>query len=227
MRPSASIQCRPTLAFSKKSLSSSSLARSVCSVWRRSETSRNTSTLPATVPSAARTGAALSSIGHSVPSRPIRMVWLARPTIAPSRSARRAGLSTGCRVSSLTMRKISSSARPLRGVARPAGEVLGDRVQRDDPGRGVGHDDAVADRLQRGAQPLGFEAMAFTRAAQRVGAGADQPAGGGEDQDADDVRGLEPDGLDARDEEEAGGDGGAQRRWPAGRAAARRTRRPP
>ena len=105
-----------------------------------------------------------------------------------------------------------------RVVARPAGEALGDGVQRHDPGGGVGHDDAVPDRLQRRAQPLGFEAMPFTRAAQRVGAGADQPAGAGEDHDADDVRGLEPVGLDARDEEEAGGDGGAQRRgqqaWP-------------
>ena len=203
MRPSASIQCRPTLAFSKKSLSSSSLARSVCSVRRRSDTSRNTSTLPATAPSAPRTGAALSSIGHSVPSRPIRMVWLARPTMAPSRSARSG------RVVDRLARVLVDDAEDLVEraaggvVARPAGEALGDGVQRHDPGGGVGHDHAVADRLQRRAQPLGLEAMLLTRAAQRVGAGADQPAGGGEDQDADDVDRLEPDGLDARDEDEA------------------------
>jgi hypothetical protein len=97
-------------------------------------------------------------------------------------------------------------------VARPAGESLGDGVQRHDAGGGVGHDHPVPDRLQRRAQTFGLEAMVLTRAAQGVGAGADQPAGAGEDHDADDVRRLEPLGLDARDEEETRRDGGAQRR---------------
>ena len=135
MRPSASIQCRPTLAFSKKSLSSSSLARSVCSARRRSETSRNTSTLPATAPSAPRTGAALSSIGHSVPSRAIRMVWLARPTIGAF-AQRPHG-----RVVDRLARVLVDDAEDLveraagRVVARPAGEALGDRRSATRPGR--------------------------------------------------------------------------------------------
>ncbi|MEA3221058.1 MAG: hypothetical protein OZX49_02177 [Immundisolibacter sp.] len=40
--------------------------------------------------------------------------------------------------------------RPVEGLAlRPAGQALGDRVQRRHPALGIGGDDAVADRLQR------------------------------------------------------------------------------
>ena len=61
-------------------------------------TSRKTSTAPTTFPAASRIGAALSSIGRSTPSRAISTVWLASPTICPSRSARSAGFSTAARV---------------------------------------------------------------------------------------------------------------------------------
>ena len=68
-------------------------------------------------PPASRIGAALSSIGRSVPSLAIRTVWLARPTTAPSRSTLATGFSTGRRVSSSTMRKTASSGRPAASAA--------------------------------------------------------------------------------------------------------------
>ena len=116
--------------------------------------SRKTSTLPTTSPSASRIGAALSSMGRSVPSLAIRTVWFASPTIVPSSSARSAGFSTGWRVSSLTMRNTSSSV-PARGLlGLPADELLGDRVEEVDPPLGVGADDGIADARQRDVQPL-------------------------------------------------------------------------
>ena len=49
--------------------------------------SRKTSTLPEMLPRSLRIGAALSSIGRSVPSFEINTVWFASPTILPSLSA--------------------------------------------------------------------------------------------------------------------------------------------
>ena len=103
---------------------------------------------------ASRIGAALSSMGLSVPSRAISTVWLARPTIRPSASARRAGFSTGWRVSSLTMLEDRLQRQPLRLVGPPAGQRLGDRVERDDPSVRVGGDQPVADALQGGPEQL-------------------------------------------------------------------------
>ena len=60
----------------------SSTARSA---RRRSVTSRKTSTAPTTAPPASRIGAAPSSMSHSVPSRAIRTMWLARPTAVAGR----------------------------------------------------------------------------------------------------------------------------------------------
>ena len=90
-------------------------------------------------PASSRMGAALSSMGRSVPSRAMRTVWFASPTIVPSRKARRAGFSTGWRVRSLTMWKTSGrgrptasawvqpvrdSATPFKNVTRPSASVL-------------------------------------------------------------------------------------------------------
>ncbi len=58
-------------------------------------TSRKISTQPDTPPRSSRIGAALSSIGRSVPSLRMSTVWFARPTTTPSRSARCAGFATG------------------------------------------------------------------------------------------------------------------------------------
>ena len=78
-------------------------------------------------------------MGRSVPSRAMRTVELASPTIVPSRRARRAGFSAGSRVSSLTMWKTSGSGRPcasawgqpvrasataFMNVTRPSASVL-------------------------------------------------------------------------------------------------------
>ena len=101
-----------TVSYSRFSRAVSALARArSSSAAFRSLMSRNTSTAPLTLPRA-RIGAAESSIGRSAPSRAIRIVWFASPTITPSWSARRAGLSTGSRVVSLTMWNTSVSDRP-------------------------------------------------------------------------------------------------------------------
>ncbi len=96
--------------------------------------SRNTSTTPATSPLSLRIGAALSSMGRSVPSLAMSKLWFASPTTTPSRKARTVGLSTGWRLSSLMMRNTLSSGWPaasacvqpvkeaateLRNVTRP------------------------------------------------------------------------------------------------------------
>ena len=99
-------------------------------------------------------GAALSSIGRSVPSRAMRMVWFASPTIVPSRKARSAGFSTGWRVRSLTMWK-TSGKRAAHGLGLgPAGQGLGDAVHERHPALGVGADHRVADAGERDPQPL-------------------------------------------------------------------------
>ena len=116
--------------------------------------SRKTSTLPTTLPPASRMGAALSSMGRSWPSLAIRTVWFASPTITPSLSARRAGFSTGWRVSSLTMRNTSSSVRLRRLFGLPADKLLGHRVEEVHPALGVGADDGIADARQRDMQPF-------------------------------------------------------------------------
>ena len=85
---------------------------SAASVLFRTVMSRKTSTAPAILPSASRMGAALSSMGRSVPSLPIRTVWFASPTTMPSLKARKAGFSTALRVSSLTIRNTLSRSWP-------------------------------------------------------------------------------------------------------------------
>ena len=107
-----------------------------------------------TLPSASRIGAALSSIGRSVPSLEIRTVWFAKPDDPPSRSARSAGFSTGWRVSSLTMWNTSSRLRPAASCRLPADKFLGDRIEEVDPPLGVGADDGIADARQRDVQAL-------------------------------------------------------------------------
>jgi hypothetical protein len=101
--------------------------------------SRKTRTTPATSPLSLRIGAALSLIARSVPSRATSTLWLANLTVRPSRKARTVGLSTGWRLSSLTMRNTPSSGCPtassgvhpvsdwatgFRKVTRPAVSVV-------------------------------------------------------------------------------------------------------
>ena len=73
------------------------------SAFLRAVISRKTRTAPIIFPSASRIGAALSSMGRSVPSRAIRIVWFASPTTTPSFRARKAGFATVLRVCSLTI----------------------------------------------------------------------------------------------------------------------------
>ena len=141
--------------------SSRTRSSSAASLRFRSLMSRKTSTLPTTLPPASRIGAAESSIGRSVPSLAIRTVWFASPTITPSLQRRRAGFSTGWRVSSLTMRN-TSGRRPAGGfLGLPADELLGDRVEEVDPALGVGADDGIADARQRDVQPLPLLPLSF------------------------------------------------------------------
>lgn len=76
-------------------------------------TSRKTITTPIVCPAAFRIGAALSAIWRSVPSRAMRAVWLAKPTMPPVSSTFATGSTTGCRVWALMIRKTSSSGRPV------------------------------------------------------------------------------------------------------------------
>ena len=105
-------------------------------------------------PARFRIGAALSSIGRSVPSFEIRTVWLASPTILPSLSARSAGFSTGWRVSSLTMRNTSSSVRPDASPDFQPTNSSATGFRKSTRPVGVGADDGIADARQRDVQPL-------------------------------------------------------------------------
>ena len=80
-------------------------------------------TTPMRSPAASRTGAALSSMGRSVPSLAMSSVWLAMPRTRPVSMTFLTGCSTAWRVSSLTMRKTSSSGRPW---ASPATQPVSD-----------------------------------------------------------------------------------------------------
>jgi hypothetical protein len=103
-----------------RSRSRSKLRCNSSSARLRSVMSRKTSTHPTTSPPWWRMGAALSSMGRSVPSLAIRIVWFANPTTTPSRNALAAGFSTGRRVDSLTMRNTASSGWPAASaVAHP------------------------------------------------------------------------------------------------------------
>ncbi len=144
-----------------------SLARSTASCWWRSVMSRNTSTQPTTSPAADRIGAALSSMGRSVPSLAMRTVWFARPTMTPSFNARATGFSTGCRVVSLTMRNTASSGWPAASAFVQPGQGLGHGVQVGDAARRVGRDDGIPDAGERGAQPLPLFGSASPTAATR------------------------------------------------------------
>jgi len=129
-----SAMCRPTLAPSSDCTrarptadSAAASRRAVCSraitaAWsrsmlRRSVRSRRTSTAPTTSPCGSRTGAPLSSMGRTCPSRRTSRV-LGRPVRPPSRITRTTGLSTGARVSSPTSEQTSASRRPRASSAR-------------------------------------------------------------------------------------------------------------
>ena len=64
-------------------------------------------------PSSPRMGAALSSMGRSVPSFATSTVWLASPWILPVAITVSTGLVTGSRVVSSMMTKTASSGLPL------------------------------------------------------------------------------------------------------------------
>ena len=74
-------------------------------------------TTPTSFPSSPQTGAALSSIGSSLPSLAMSSVWLARPRTSPVSMTFLTGCSAGFRVSSLTMRKTSSRRFPRASAA--------------------------------------------------------------------------------------------------------------
>ncbi len=95
--------------------------------------------------------APLSAMGASRPSLAMSRVWFANPTTTLRATWR--GFSTGWRVSSLMMRKISSSGLP-RLVQRPAGEFLRNRVEQFGAPFGVGHYGSVADAEQYGVVAL-------------------------------------------------------------------------
>ena len=116
----ASASAPATRSASTRAASAHSARRCSASAASRSDTSRNTRTTPISSPPASRMGAPLSSIWTSRPLRAISTVWFARPTITPSRSTRTAGLSTGSRVSALTILKTSPSDRPRASVSRQA-----------------------------------------------------------------------------------------------------------
>ena len=91
---------------------------------------------PSTSPCSPRIGAALSSMGRSVPSLATRTVWFASPTMTPSRRTLATGFSTGRRVCSWMMGKTvprlplaSAALQPVRAgdrveeVTRPCGSV--------------------------------------------------------------------------------------------------------
>ncbi len=126
------------------------------SASRRSETSRNTSTAPRTLPSPPRIVAAVSSMGRRVPSRASSDEWPARPLRPQARKVRSAESDAAPVFSSPSTWKTSVSL-PARGlVFGPAGERLGHGVERDDATAVVGHDHRVADAPQRRPQAFGL-----------------------------------------------------------------------
>ena len=131
-----------------------SLARTSRSARRCSVTSRKISTTPIIPPAVSRIGAAMSSMGRSVPSLATRTVWLPRPTTTPSRSTFSTGFSTGWRVFSLRMTNTASSGLPLGVLLRPARQFLGHAVQERHPPLRVGGDHRIADAGERHPQPL-------------------------------------------------------------------------
>ena len=99
-------------------------------------------------------GAALSSIGRSVPSRAIRTVWLASPTTTPSRRARQGGV-----LGRLAGVLVDDAEDLRQGLPRglglgPPGQGLGHPVEVGHPALGVGADDRVADAGEGDPQPL-------------------------------------------------------------------------
>ena len=87
-----------TIASSDASTMAASRARD-CSAHLRSVTSRKTSTAPSIAPDASRMGAALSSIGRSVPSRAIEHGMVRQPDDGPLLQGTERGVlnrSAGC-----------------------------------------------------------------------------------------------------------------------------------
>ena len=91
-------------------------------------------------------GAALSSIGVSLPSRAMSTVWFARPDDrGPWRGPSRPGSRRAAGSVSLTMRKTSRSGLPTASACGTAAERLRDRVQERDVAPRVGGYHRVAD----------------------------------------------------------------------------------
>ena len=101
-----------------------------------------------------RIGAALSSIGHSLPSFRISTVWFARPTTTPSRSAlcRRVLDRLARLLVDDPKHRVERLAQGIR--LRPAGQRLGHGIQVGDAALDIGRDDRVADAAQRDPQHL-------------------------------------------------------------------------
>ena len=131
-----------------------SLSRSACSARRSAVTSRNTSTTPRVTPPRPRIGAALSAMETCLPSRVIERDVVCEighraelEHLPDGILGRHAGL--------LADDPEHLADRPARCLRlRPAGELLGDTIQRRDAPLGVGGDDRVTDALQRDGEPL-------------------------------------------------------------------------
>ncbi len=102
--------CSKLLLVSPKSWISTSRS---FSTFRCSVTSRNTSTTPMVVPSEPFIGALLSAIARSVPSFAMSTEWLPSPTTLSPLKTFAIGSSTGLRVASFSIFKISCEGCPV------------------------------------------------------------------------------------------------------------------
>ena len=151
--------------------------RGTLSRFRCLDTSRKISTHPAISPRSSLIGAALSSIGRSTPSLPMSSAWFEMPTTALSRSALAAGFSSASRLRASTMRKTESRGWPMRGVERPSGHRLGDRIQIGHATVDVGGDDGIADAGERHPHQLAALARPAPGGAHGLADRDDQRAG--------------------------------------------------
>ena len=125
--------------------------------------SRKTSTTPATSFLSLRIGAALSSMGRSVPSLAMSSVWFASPTITPSRKARTVGFSTVWRLSWLMMLEHAVERLADRLLLRPAGQGRSHRVEERDLPFGVGGNHGIANAGEGDTTPFRLEVQGFVR----------------------------------------------------------------
>jgi hypothetical protein len=128
------------------------LSRKVCSVLRRSVTSRNTSTTPNMLPLASRMGEALSSIGRSTPSLATSSVWFASPDVDALFERACRGIVAVWPVAWSTMWNTRSSGWPMASRAVHPVRGFGDRVDAGDTALHVGRDHRVANARQRHPQ---------------------------------------------------------------------------